>query len=192
MSLPNQPMLSKGIEAILMVSSEPVSSERAAEILSISVSEFESALSELSDFYDSSDRGFYIQRVGGGFRFAARPEMKEILEKYALSQNPPRLSGAVMETLAVIAYRQPISRAQISAIRGVNSDHAVKMLLSRGYVEASSRDTGPRGVRYLHTTQLFLEKLGLFTLSDLPKIEGFLPGPEVAEALEASLFESSH
>lgn len=184
--------LPKELEAVMMVSSDPISGARAAGILGVSIQEIQEAVVALSDFYDQSDRGFYIQEVAGGYRLAARPEMSEVLERFALSQTPPRLSSALLETLAIIAYRQPISKAQISAIRGVNSDHVIRMLTSRGYIEASARDSGAGGARYYRTTPTFLEKLGIFSISDLPKVEGFLPGPEVAEALEASLFDGDY
>ena len=191
MNRTEQPALLKQIEAVLIVSSDPLTHRRATELFGLTASEFDEALTCLSDHYDSTDRAFFIQKVAGGVRLAARPEMAETLELFALTQTPPRLSGAVMETLALIAYRQPISRAQISAIRGVNSDHAVKMLMIRGYVEVSSREIGPSGARPLRTTSFFLEKLGIFSISDLPRIDGFLPSIDEAEQLEASLFDDA-
>ncbi len=175
-----------------MVISEPLSIERATEVFGVRNEEFEAAIDELASFYLSSDRGFYIQKVAEGYRFASCPEMSSVIEKFALSQIHPRLSGAVLETLAIIAYRQPISRAQISSIRGVNSDYVIKVLISRGYIESTVAETGPGSPRYYTTTPAFLEKLGIFSLAELPKVEGFMPLPEVAEALEASLFDGSY
>lgn len=174
-----------------MVSPEPLSVERAAEVFGVLHGEFETAIDELSRFYSSSDRGFYIQKVAEGYRFASRPEMSPVIEKFALNQIQPRLSSAVLETLAIIAYSQPISRAQISSIRGVNSDYVIKVLISRGYIESTAAEAGPGSPRYYTTAPAFLEKLGIFNLAELPRVEGFMPPPEVAEALEASLFDGS-
>ncbi len=184
--------LLKEIEAVLMVSSEPLSAERAERIFGVDSGEFQMAIDELAEFYSSSDRGFFVQKVAGGYRFASSPEMSPVIEKFALSQIQPRLSSAVLETLAIVAYRQPISRAQISSIRGVNSDYVIKVLISRGYIESSSRDAWPGSPHYYTTTPSFLEKLGIYSLTELPKVEGFMPPPEVADALEASLFDGSY
>ena len=175
-----------------MVSPEPLSVERASEVFGIRNEDFETAIDELSKFYISSDRGFYVQKVAEGYRFASRPEMSSVIEKFALSQIQPRLSSAVLETLAIIAYRQPISRAQISSIRGVNSDYVIKVLISRGYIESTGAEAVPGSPRFFTTTPAFLERLGIFTLAELPKVEGFMPLPDVAEALEASLFDGSY
>lgn len=182
--------LTKQIEAILMVSPEPLSSEHGAEVLGVTITEFESAIEALQEFYLRSDRGFFLQRVAGGYRFASSPEMSDVIERFALSQSPPRLSSAALETLAIVAYRQPISRAQIASIRGVNSDYVVRLLVSMGYIESSGNDPGPGLAKYYVTTTAFLDKLGIYSLSELPSIDGFMPEREAVEALEASLFDS--
>lgn len=181
--------LTRQIEALLMVVPEPLSTLRGSEVLGVSSAEFESAIAELQEFYESTERGYFIQRVAGGYRFASRPDMSDLIERFAKSQTAPRLSAAVLETLAIVAYRQPVTRAQISAIRGVNSDYVIKVLLARGFIEWHSRDGNQGGPRYFSTTPTFLEKLGLFSLSELPEIEGFMPGADIAESLEASLFD---
>lgn len=178
------------LEALLMVTSEPLTVEKASNLLDVSASLIEDTIAELSEFYRSTSRGFLIQKVMGGYRYATSPELSGYLEKFAMSQPSPRLSSAALETLAIVAYRQPVSRAQIASIRGVNSDSVVKMLLAKGYVEVSGRDFGPGSAVLYSTTPMFLEKLGLNSLSDLPLIEGFVPGPEIAEAFEASLFDN--
>ncbi|TAN25015.1 MAG: SMC-Scp complex subunit ScpB [Actinomycetota bacterium] len=183
---------SRELEAVLMVSAEPVSLEQISDILDISGPKAEQLLEELAEFYLQSDRGFYIQKVAEGYRYAVLPELAHVMEKIAISQSPPRLSGAALETLAIIAYRQPISRAQIAAIRGVNSDYVIRMLESRGYIEPDARNPVPGTPLYYSTTPMFLEKLGIFSLADLPRVEGFVPGPEFAEALETSLFDGTY
>lgn len=181
--------LAQKLEAILMVTSEPLTLQKASQVLDASVAEIEKSLDALTKFYEDNSRGFYLQKVAGGFRFASRPELSHVLERFAISQTSPRLSSAALETLAIVAYRQPISRGQIASIRGVNSDSVLKMLVARGYVEAVGKDSGPGNPVLFSTSSVFLEKLGIFSLSELPPVEGFMPGPEVAEALEASLFE---
>lgn len=180
--------LMQQLEALLMVSSEPLSPAKVSQVLEIPISESENALELLFDYYGKSSFGYFLQKVAGGYRFATKPEMSSVLEAFALSQSSARLSMAALETLAIVAYRQPISRTQIGMIRGVNSDSVLRMLVSRGYLEISARDSGPGNAMLYSTTSTFLEKLGLFSLDELPPIEGFMPGNEIAEALEASLF----
>lgn len=181
--------LIRGLEAILIVTSEPLTVHKASQVLNSSGKDIEKAFDELAKFYEDSARGFYLQKVAGGFRFASRPELSYVLERFAISQTSPRLSSAALETLAIVAYRQPISRGQIASIRGVNSDSVLKMLVARGYVEAVGKDSGPGNPVLFSTSDIFLEKLGLFSLSELPPIEGFMPGSDFAEALETSFFE---
>lgn len=180
--------LMQQLEALLMVSSEPLSPAKVSQVLEIPIRESENALELLFDYYGKSSFGYFLQKVAGGYRFATKPEMSSVLEAFALSQSSARLSMAALETLAIVAYRQPISRTQIGSIRGVNSDSVLRMLVSRGYLEISARDSGPGNAMLYSTTSTFLEKLGLFSLDELPPIEGFMPGNEIAEALEASLF----
>lgn len=180
--------LMRKLEAILMVTSEPLTSVKAAQVLEISPSEAEMSLEILRNQYFEDKYGFYIERVAGGYRLATSPDLYSVVEAFALSQTSARLSMAALETLAIVAYRQPISRGQIANIRGVNSDSVLKMLISRGYVESSGKDSGPGGALLYRTTSLFLERLGIYSLEELPPIEGFIPSAEVAEALEMSLF----
>ncbi|NNN19864.1 MAG: SMC-Scp complex subunit ScpB [Acidimicrobiaceae bacterium] len=182
----------KELEAVLMVSAEPISSERISEILHLSIGDAEKALELLSDFYLRHDRGFYIQKVAQGYRYAVPPDLSQVLEKVALAKSPPRLSSAALETLAIVAYRQPVSRSQIADIRGVNSDYVLKMLAARGYIETDTANPKPGTPLYYSTTPLFLERLGLFSLEELPRVEKFAPASDVAEALEASLFEGTY
>lgn len=180
--------LMQKLEALLMVTSEPLSPAKVSQVLAISINESETALEHLFDYYGNSSFGYFLEKVAGGYRFATKPEMSPVLEAFALSQSSSRLSMAALETLAIVAYRQPISRTQIGTIRGVNSDSVLRMLVSRGYLETSTRDSGPGNALLYSTTSTFLEKLGLYSIDELPPIEGFMPGNEIAEALEASLF----
>lgn len=191
-SLPNDNIdsasLERKLEAIMMVTAEPLTPLKAAQVLEISPTDAEMSLESLYQRYLEKTHGFSVQRVAGGYRFATSPDLYSIVEAFALSQSSARLSMAALETLAIVAYRQPISRGQIANIRGVNSDSVLKMLLARGYVEANGKDSGPGGALLYRTTSTFLEKLGIYSLEELPPIEGFIPGSEVAEALEMSLF----
>lgn len=180
--------LSRKVEALLLVSPEPLTSHKIAQVLEVNLAEAEEHLNQLYKTYQEQNRGFYLQRVSGGYRFATQPDLFSVVESFALSQTSTRLSVAALETLAIIAYRQPISRGQIANIRGVNSDSVLKLLVSRGYVEVSGRDTGPGGALLYRTTATFLEKLGIYSLEELPAIDGFMPSAEIAEALELSLF----
>lgn len=180
--------LMQKVEALLMVTSEPLSPAKVCQVLEVSITESESVLEYLCDYYNHSNFGYFLQKAAGGYRFATKPEMASVLEAFAISQSSARLSMAALETLAIVAYRQPISRTQIGTIRGVNSDSVLRMLVSRGYLEVSARDGGPGNAMLYSTTSTFLEKLGIFSLDELPPIEGFMPGNEIAEALEASLF----
>ena len=128
-----------------------------------------------------------LARVAGGYRFQTHPELAPYVERFVLEGQHVRLSGPALETLAIIAYKQPIARGQVSAIRGVNSEATLQTLISRGYVEEVDRDPGP-GLAVLYgTTTLFLERLGLDSTDDLPPLGDFVPDASVVEALERGL-----
>ena len=175
----------RALEAILMVTTEPVAPQLLAQLLEISVAGVESAIAELAESCDG--RGFMVERVAGGYRFASDPASAPYVERFVLAGEPVRLSAAALETLGIVAYKQPVSRAQIAAIRGVNADGVVRTLERRGLVEAVARDPGPGNAVLFGTTRLFLERLGLDALGDLPPLGSFVPTAEVAESLEASL-----
>ena len=128
-----------------------------------------------------------LVRVAGGWRLQTAPDLSAYVERFVLEGQSARLSAAALETLAIVAYKQPLSRAQVSAIRGVNVDGVMRTLQQRGYIVEVARDPGPGQAILYGTTSTFLEKLGLDSLDDLPPLGAFVPGPEVAEALEASL-----
>src|SRR5881227_1080512 len=177
----------RAIEAILMVAEEPVEPQLLGQLLEMSPKKVEALCAELADGYETDDRGFVLVRVAGGYRFQSHPDLAPYVERFVLEGQSARLSPAALETLAIVAYKQPVSRAQVAAIRGVNVDGVMRTLQLRGYVEEVARDPGPGQAVLYGTTSLFLEKLGLDTLDDLPSLGDFVPGPEVMEAFEHSL-----
>jgi segregation and condensation protein B len=175
------------IEAVLTVATEPVPPGLLAELLELGVERVEATCSGLADEYEREGRGFSLVRVGGGYRFQSHPAFAGHVERFVLDGAPTKLSAAALETLAVVAYKQPVSRAQVSAIRGVNADGVLRLLTARGYVEAIGRDTGPGLAVLFGTTQTFLEKLGLNSLDDLPPLGEFVPAASTVEMLERVL-----
>ncbi|WP_281964081.1 SMC-Scp complex subunit ScpB [Serinicoccus marinus] len=170
------------IEAVLMVIDEPVTEEALASALELPLEDVGAVLDELAQEYAQGNRGFMLRRLGGGWRVYSRPEYAPVVEKFLLGGQQARLTQAALETLAVIAYRQPISRARIGAIRGVNVDGVVRTLMARGMVTATGQD--PTGGAVLYgTTDLFLQRMGLDSLDDLPALAPYLPSAEVLEEL---------
>ncbi len=164
--------LEHSIEAILMVIDEPVTEETLAKVLDSSVEEIATALEALVVSYESN--GFELRSISGGWRFYSRPEYSAVVERFVLDGQQSRLTQAALETLAVIAYRQPVSRARVSAIRGVNVEAVMKTLVTRGLVEESGLEQETGAILY-RTTTYFLERLGLNSLSDLPALAPYLP-----------------
>ncbi|HEX4540403.1 MAG TPA: SMC-Scp complex subunit ScpB [Acidimicrobiales bacterium] len=177
----------RAIEAVLMVAAEPVAPHLLAELLEVPVERVEAICDELADGYAREERGFVLARVAGGYRFQSHPDQERYVERFMLEGQSSRLSAAALETLAIVAYKQPVSRAQVAAIRGVNVDGVVRALTQRGYIEPVARDPGPGQAVLYGTTALFLERLGLDRLEQLPPLGDFVPGPEVVEALEEGL-----
>tara|TARA_B100000700_G_C14963620_1_gene817769 strand:- start:87 stop:731 length:645 start_codon:yes stop_codon:yes gene_type:complete len=177
----------KAIEAIILVSDNPVSSNVMAQLLEISKKKVEQICDELANEYEKEGRGFILTTVAGGYRFQTHPNTAPYVERFVLEAQNTRLSAAALETLAIIAYKQPISRMQISAIRGVDVDSVVRTLQQRGYVYEVGRDVGPGSAVLFGTTSLFLERVGLNSLNDLPPLADFVPGADVVEALEGGL-----
>ncbi len=174
----------RAIEAIVMVAEEPVPTQLLAELVELSPGSVEELCAQLAADYEAEDRGFALVRVAGGYRFVSHPDLAPYVERFVLDGQAARLSPAALETLAVIAYRQPVSRAQIATIRGVNADAVVRTLSHRGYVAEVGRDPGPGQAVLYGTTQLFLERLGLDSLGDLPPLADFVPAADVVEAME--------
>jgi segregation and condensation protein B len=179
--------LAAAIEAILMVAEEPVPTHLLAQLLEVPPGRVDELCVGLAAAYEADGRGFELRRVGGGYRFQSHPDQAAYVERFVLEGQSARLSAAALETLAIVAYKQPVSRAQIAAIRGVNVDGVVRTLEHRGYIEEIARDPGPGQAVLYGTSRLFLERLGLDTLDDLPPLGQFVPGAEVVEQLEQGL-----
>jgi segregation and condensation protein B len=174
----------RSIEAILMVVDEPVSEIILAQVLEKSVDEVDAALAHLVTTYD--DRGFSLRKINGGWRFYSNPDYHLAGEKVVLDGQQNRLTQAALETLSVIAYRQPVSRARVSAIRGVNVEAVMKTLVTRGLVEESGIEHESGAILY-KTTSYFLERLGLNSLEDLPALAPYLPNLDGLDEILDSL-----
>jgi segregation and condensation protein B len=180
----SNPEVERSIEAILMVVDEPVSEVILAQVLEKPVEEIESALLALEASYD--ERGFALKKISGGWRFYSDPQYSAVVEKFVLDGQQSRLTQAALETLAVIAYRQPVSRARTSAIRGVNVEAVMKTLVTRGLVEESGVEHETGAILY-KTTTFFLERLGLNSLEDLPALAPYLPNLDALDEVLDSL-----
>lgn len=162
------------LEAILLVVDQPVTEVVLAQIMEQPTDRITAALDRIASGYTAAGHGFELRRAGGGWRLYTRPEYAAYVERYVLDGQSVRLTQAALETLAVVAYKQPVTRSRISAIRGVNCDGVVRTLVSRGLVEESG--TEPESGAFLYrTTTLFLEKLGLDSIDQLPPLAPFLP-----------------
>jgi len=177
----------RAIEAVVLAATEPVPAHDLAELVECSVDVVAAICRELADEYQREGRGFVLAEVAGGYRYQTHPDVAEYVEQFVLEGQHVRLSGSALETLAIVAYKQPITRGQISAIRGVNVESTLATLVKRGYVAEVGRDPGPGLATFNGTTPRFLERLGLASLADLPSLGDFIPGPEVVEALERGL-----
>jgi segregation and condensation protein B len=175
------------LEAILLVAEEPLPSPLLAQLVGASPTEVEQACEELARQYEAQGRGFVLARVAGGYRYQTANDQAPYVERYVLDGQSSRLSAAALETLAVVAYKQPVSRNQIASIRGVNVDGVMRTLQQRGYVDEVARDPGPGQAVLYGTTSTFLERLGLDSVSELPPLGEFFPGSDVVEALERGL-----
>lgn len=177
----------RAVEAILMVADSPIETHLLAQVLEMAPARVEELCESLAESYRNEDRGFVLVRVAGGYRFQSHPDLAPYVERFVLEGQSARLSAAALETLAIVAYKQPVSRAQIAALRGVNVDGVVRLLVQRGYVTEVGHAPGPGQPALYGTTPAFLEKLGLDSLDQLPPVEDLLPGPEVMEQLEERL-----
>ena len=177
----------RAIEAVLMAAVEPIEPQFLAQLTETPVETIEALCSELHDEYERDGRGFTVVKVAGGYRYQTHPDMAPYIERFVLDGQSARLSGPALETLAIIAYKQPVSRAQLSAIRGVNVESTIATLIQRGYVAEIGHDPGPGQAILYGTTSRFLEQVGLDSLSELPPLADFVPEPEVVEALERGL-----
>ena len=179
--------IAAAIEAVLLVATEPVDPSVLAQLVEIPTTRVVEICEHLAADYARDGRGFTIGRVAGGYRFQTVAEQAPYVERFVLEGQVARLSGPALETLAIVAYKQPISRAQLSAIRGVNVDATLRTLVQRGYVEESGHEPTPGNPTLFATTSTFLEKLGVNSLADLPPLAEFIPDANVVEALERGL-----
>lgn len=177
----------RAIEAIALVAHDPVPAELLAQLLEEPTVTISQWCEELAESYRRAGHGFELVYIAGGWRFQTAADLTPYVERFLLHDQRARLSGAALETLAIVAYKQPISRGQIASIRGVDPDGVLRTLQARGYIDEVGRDPGPGQAILFGTTPAFLEKLGLATLDDLPPIAEFIPGADVIEALETGL-----
>jgi segregation and condensation protein B len=177
----------RAVEAVVMAAVEPVEPQVLAQLVEIPVTEVEALCTELAEEYEREGRGFALVRVAGGYRYQTHPDLAPYVERFVLEGQTVRLSSASLETLAIIAYKQPVSRAQLAAIRGVSVESTLATLQQRGYVEEVGHDPGPGQAILYGTTSLFLERLGLDSVEDLPELAEFVPEASVVEQLERGL-----
>jgi segregation and condensation protein B len=172
--VPTGPGLRASLEAILLVADEPVPVVVLAQVTERPRSEVEAELRDLAASYAAESRGFDLREVAGGWRFYTRGDCAPLVERFVSDAQEVRLTQAALETLAVVAYRQPVSRARVSAVRGVNCDGVMRTLVLRGLTEEAGTDQETGAILY-RTTGYFLERLGLASLEDLPDLAPFLP-----------------
>ena len=168
------PDLRPSLEAILLVADEPVPVVVLAQVLERPRNEVTAVLHDLAEEYQTEGRGFDLREIAGGWRFYTREDCAPLVERFVSDGQEVRLTQAALETLAVVAYRQPVSRARVSAVRGVNCDSVMRTLVLRGLVEETGTDAETGAILY-RTTGYFLERLGLASLEDLPDLAPFLP-----------------
>jgi segregation and condensation protein B len=173
--------LGPALEAVLMVVDEPATEEHLAKVLGRPQRAVADALLALADDYTTAGRGFELRLVAGGWRFYSRAEYAAAVEGFVLDGQHARLTQAALETLAVVAYRQPVSRSRVSAVRGVNCDGVMRTLLQRGLVAEAGAEPETGAILY-RTTNYFLERMGLRGLDELPELAPFLPEVDAVEA----------
>lgn len=180
--------LRAALEAVLMVADEPVAEAHLASVLDAAKAEVASTLRELAAEYTAQGRGFELRQVAGGWRFYSRAECSAAVDRFVLDGQQARLTQAALETLAVVAYRQPVSRGRVSAVRGVNCDGVMRTLVQRGLVEEAGTEPETGAILY-RTTNYFLERMGLRGLDELPELAPFLPEVDdvEAESLEGTM-----
>jgi segregation and condensation protein B len=166
--------LRPALEALLMVADQPLDATTLASAAGHPVGEVSATLAALADEYTEQGRGFELRNVAGGWRFYTREEYAAVVEGFVLEGQQARLTQAALETLAVVAYKQPVSRARVSAIRGVNVDGVMRTLLTRGLVEEAGQDQSS-GANLYRTTGYFLERIGVTSLDELPELAPYLP-----------------
>lgn len=201
LSLLSAPELRRATEAVLIVADEPVTAAALGEALGVSAETATAVLEDLAAEYDGSatragvatgtgrQHGFVLRHVAGGWRLASAPDFHDLVERFVIGGATARLSQAALETLAVIAYRQPVTRGRVAAIRGVNVDGVVRTLHTRGLIEEAGAE--PSGAILYRTTTEFLEYLGLESLDDLPPLAPYLPDASALGDIEDEMSERS-
>ncbi len=172
------------LEAILFVAEEPLPARELAQVLEQPTKLVTEALTELAADLEAGDRGIHLEQVAGGWRLYTIPEAFPYVERFSTTARATRLSAAALETLAVVAYRQPVSRGQVAEIRGVDSDSALRTLERRGLIIETDRLSLPGNPAVYGTSDLFMEKLGINALDELPPLADHVPPSDVMESLE--------
>ena len=181
----DQSQIQGALEAMLFVTDEPVGTIALADMLEVDPRDVERALVELRDKLESENRGIQLREVAGGWRLYTHPAYHELIEKYVLSWDTRKLSQAALETLAIVAYTQPTTRAQVASVRGVNSDSSINSLVEKGLVREAGTSDAPGNPMLYATTRAFLEKFGLRSVADLPDLSDFAPD----DATRALIYE---
>ncbi|MDJ0498687.1 MAG: SMC-Scp complex subunit ScpB [Acidimicrobiia bacterium] len=172
------------LEAMLFVAEDPIPTSELAEVMELPLTEVEAELAAFAASLQEEGRGLVLRELGGGWRLFTHPNARPYLERFAASERNARLSKAALETLAVVAYKQPVSRGQVSEIRGVDSERALRTLERRGLITEVGTAPGPGQAFLYGTTPLFLEKMGLRGLEELPPLADHVPPADVVDALE--------
>jgi len=183
--------LEPSLEALLMVADQPLDPVSLASAVGHPVDAVVAGLARLAAGYDEQGRGFELRNVAGGWRYYTREEHAAVVEAFVLEGQQARLTQAALETLAVVAYKQPVSRARVSAIRGVNVDGVIRTLVNRGLVEEAGQDEAS-GAHLYRTTGYFLERIGVTSLDDLPELAPYLPDmDDLVDELASDLVDES-
>jgi len=175
------------IEAVLFVAESPVAASELAELLERPTAEIDAELEAMQVELRDTGRGLVLRQVAGGWRLYAHPDARPYLERFAATERATRMSGAALEALAVVAYRQPVSRGQVSELRGVDSEHAMRTLERRGLIAEVGRAPGPGSAVLFGTTEDFLEQLGVNHLNELPPLADHIPPASIVDTLEADM-----
>jgi len=174
------PSLAAALEALLLVTEQPMAAAELAALVRCPEAEVLETLEELSAQYTEAGRGFDLRQVAGGWRFYTRGDCAEVVERFVRDGQQSRLSQAALETLAVIAYRQPVARSRVAAIRGVSVDGVIRTLTTRGLIVEAGQEPGTGAILY-RTTDLFLDRLGIASLEELPPVMDYLPDLDTLE-----------
>ena len=175
------------LEAVLLLAEEPVPAGVLAAVVGTSTQQVQDVCDLIAAEYEADGRGFVLARVGGGYRLQTAPAQDAYVERFLSEGHTVRISAAALETLAIVAYKQPVSRQQVAEIRGVSVDSVMRTLGRRGYIDEVGRAPGPGQAVLYGTTPQFLEHLGIDSLSDLPPLSDYVPDPADVEAMERRL-----